>query len=317
MAEINKKGFRKYLWIFLIFFITLTLGVIFYIAEHAVIATEEAAVMSMKPVKPEVPKERVFKDVAWQGKVHSGTYDLYLAEKPDSDLLVFFPGGYWQQHNKRHFAHIGGLAVKNGLSAVIIQMPVFPGLVSRMFYSKDELRKIGFRYSQQFLEEFFRALLNQLIEKEINITRLHLMGYDSGGFYAFMTAFNESTLGVIKKRIKSVITLSAILDLENTEPDFNNRYIEPFFGSSQTVLQTESPVNFTIKRKIPVLQMTAQFDMPMVTSASQKMHQKLLAAGIQAKLEVIPQSSHQSIVFKLGRKSHPATALIEDWLKNI
>lgn len=311
LAQKNKK----ILWYFFTIFGLLSFLVVLFIIDNIHLATEQAAVLSFKPIKNKLPAEQMQKDVPFKGRFTSGRFDVYLPEKiENAPILVFIPGGTWQNHNKRHYQHIGVLGVRNNFITVVLNMPTFPGRVSRVFYTQKSLKKMGFRYSVQFLEEAFRGIFSHFKNTKANVRNVHLMGYDSGGFFAAMIAFKEGALDLLKPYLKSVVLLSAYTDLTSHNDRFRKQFIFPFFGSDKQTLKEESPLYYSILPKNPkfkVLNLAAEFDIPEIKNNARLFHKKLMSGSLNSTFETIPQSTHPSLIYRLGRKKEASTLAVE------
>jgi acetyl esterase/lipase len=127
----------KYIFLVLGLLTVATFGFIF---ENVFSIWEQASYTRFRPVTTGLPSAQIVRDLA-VGGVTADIFNVpYVEGQPKRPLLVVVHGGFLQGGNKKNYAYMGGLGVRHGYVVAIVQLPHYPGIFTRPFYSADALR---------------------------------------------------------------------------------------------------------------------------------------------------------------------------------
>ena len=306
---------NRYVLYLVLVIITMTILFSLFIIDNLMVVLDEASVITLRPIKTGVPKELAIQDITY-GKNTREQLDIY--RQPNDGKLhptfIFIPGGLWQGHNKRHYAHVGGIAQRSGYTAVVLNLPYYPGFVKRKFLNEDELREYEFIGQ---LAGFQRAALwikNNIHKYGGDPNKIVLCAFDSGAQVSLSSVLQgDEVADYLGSSIKKILLISPIVDIASIiEKKFFDDHIHPIFN--QDINCFNSPlcrVDEIIHLNAPILLLIPQGEMQFLM-----MQQAMFAnENPTVILKKIDKTSRRSIIFRLGRRSDAVTKEVMDFIK--
>ena len=125
----------RYIVLTLAFLTVLTFAFIF---DNVFSIWEQASYARFRPVTTGLPSAQIERDV----KIGEVTADFFFAPPGQAKrpLLIVMHGGFLQGGNKKNYAYLGGLGVRQGYTVAILQLKHYPGIFTRPFFSSDARR---------------------------------------------------------------------------------------------------------------------------------------------------------------------------------
>ena len=154
--------------------------------------------------------------------------DIFPAQQPDSPVLVFIHGGYWQLSDKANFSFIAPPLIEKGFTVVLVNYPLCPAVKLR-----DIVRSL--RWAAVFL---YRNIRQYNGDPE----RLNLMGHSAGGHLVAMllaTPWSELDSSLQDGFIKTGVSISGLFELEPIQYTFVNEAMK----LDQSEIDDLSPIN--------------------------------------------------------------------------
>ena len=284
-----------------ILMIVSTVLVVLYVLENLFVILESASIISVRPTKHKIPKDLIHREIVYDKKTGHGLdiYQAPLSASLDSlsRVLVVIPGGFWQGHHKKHYAHIAGVAYKEGMVTVIAQLPYYYGLVSRHFLSEEAL------HSRRF-EAQLKAVKKVILWVKGNIKNYHgdpdhliLMGIDSGaqllGSLFFISDYRKK---FNPAGVKKLIFVSPILDVKAVSEEFQNQHVAPVFYGMNLSRLSLLRKDMKIDRSLFILQPESNL------SFLDQQVKKFVQLNSKIQYEVIKKTSRKSLPFRIGRE---------------
>ena len=177
--------------------------------------------------------ERVRQETEVRENIAYGTgerekLDIFPAQQPDSPVLVFIHGGYWQVLYKSYFSFLAPPLVEEGFSHVVVNYPLCPAVRLR-----DIVRSL--RWAMVFL---YRNIRQYNGDPE----RINLAGHSAGGHLVAMlmaTPWNELDSSLQDGFIKTGVSISGLFELEPIRHTFVNEALK----LDQSEIDELSPIN--------------------------------------------------------------------------
>ena len=178
-------------------------------------------------------ESQVREDVAY-GTGEREKLDIFPAPRPDSPVLIYIHGGYWQQLNKSYFSFLAPFLVEKGFSVVVVNYPLCPTVKLA-----DIVRSL--RWAAVFLYRNDRQYNG-------DPERLTLLGHSAGGHLVAMllaTHWGELDSSLQEGLIKTGISVSGLFELEPIRHTFVNEAL----NLDQSEIDGLSPINLTAPAK--------------------------------------------------------------------
>lgn len=277
-----------------------------FIFENVFSIWEQASYTRFRPVTTGLPSAQIHRDI----QVGETTADFYVAPAGSArrPLLIVMHGGFLQGGNKKNYAYLGGLGVRLGFVVAVLQLPSFPGILTRPFYSADTLRARALpAQAQRFAK--FTAEVGTLAERfNFDAKKIHLMAHASGALL-----IGEANL----QTISSVTLVSPILSLKDNVAQIapmQLRALEGFITDADALKL--SPAEWLPKTQMPVFLLCTERDLPYIKGACKNLSlSRAKAKPIQRVL--VDRPSHFELMFHLGSKIEEATdPLKKFWFDN-
>lgn len=290
----------RYIILILVILTFLTFGFIF---DNVFSIWEQASYARFKPVTTGLPSAQIARDV----QVGEVTADFYFAPVGGAKrpLLIVMHGGFFQGGNKKNYAYLGGLGVRQGYNVAIVQLRRFPGIFTRPFYSAAALQGRSLPAQARHFAAFTRDV-KQLADKfGFDAERLHVLAHGSASL-----VIGEADL----KNLRSIVLVSPIWSLkENVSKiaPMQLRALDGFITDADALKL--SPSEWIKTTKNPVLLICSERDLPYIKDACAAA--PLARAGAKP-LErvVVPRPSHFELMFHLGSKVEEATEPFKKFL---
>ena len=303
---------RKSLFFFSSLIILSTIGTGFYIVENLIVVLEQASLLGVRPVRHKIPKDLIYREIVYDPRT-SSKLDIYRQPRKTHErlypVLIFIPGGLWQGHNKKNYAHIAGLAHKEDMVAVVVQLPVYYGFITRHLYTEETLASRRFHPQREGLKKALLWVLQNIEKYKGDPKNLILMGLGSGaqlvGSLALLPEAKNQETEKIKKSIKKMVFLSPILDPSKTNPGFHEEHISQVFRG--TDLKQLSLLREGIRPDMPLLLLSPEQDFPFLHEQAKIFSKR----HPQVERHTIKNTSRKTLVFKLGRKDLATRTLID------
>lgn len=283
----------------------LTVGIFGFIFENVFSIWEQASYARFRPVTTGLPSAQIARDV----KVGGVTADIfnvpYTEGQPKRPLLVVVHGGFLQGGNKKNYAYLGGLGVRHGYVVAILQMPHYPGIFTRPFYSAEGLRARSLPAQAKLLAEF---LLNAKQLGPIygfDGERVHILAHGSG---ALLLGAADVT------KFKSTVLVSPIYSLTQNVAQIAPMQLRALEGyiKDEDAFRL-SPAEWLKKTQHPVLLICGERDLPYIKANCKSA--ALARPGARPIDRIIVQRpSHFELMFHLGSKIEDATEPFKKFL---
>ena len=224
--------------------------------------------------------------------------DVYVPRNGGQDLpvVVFFYGGTWQSGRRQDYLFIAEALTARGIVAVIPDYRLYP-----------EAR------FPTFIEDGAAAVA--WVHRHIGAygggaSRLFLMGHSAGAYIAAMLALNPGYLaqvGLSPDELKGFIGLAGPYDFL---PLKRPRLIE-IFGGAADIPETQ-PVSFARAQAPPALLLHGAADKIVGPHNSERLAQRLRAAGSRVEDKFYPGFKHMRIIILLASPLQGDEPLMED-----
>lgn len=160
--------------------------------------------------------------------------DIFPSRKPDSKVLLFIHGGYWQFFDKIKFHFIADAFCEHNITIVLINYPLAPNA------GIDEM-----------VDSCGKAVLwlQQNIDKyNGNARQLYIVGHSAGAHLASMLAVNEWA-NKITQSVKGICMISGLYNLKPIQLCYVNEVLQ----MQEIVADRNSPIAFFPALSCPLL----------------------------------------------------------------
>jgi arylformamidase len=217
-------------------------------------------------------------------------FDFFPAASPHAPLLIFFHGGYWQEHSKTDVLFVALKCVANGIAYASVEYTLAPRAT------------VG-----AIVEQCRRAVASisrQAATLGFDPQRIFIGGSSAGGHLAAMLLVDgwQKTHELPAKAIGGAILLSGIYDLEPLVPTYVNEALHMSAGDARTL----SPMTQQLGPPIPVIVAWGENETGEFKRQSEGFALKLKDAGFPVKSMQVDGANHFDIVFEIAE---PKTAL--------
>jgi acetyl esterase/lipase len=271
--------------------------------------------------------------------------DLFLPKgKKDYPVVVLVHGGAWMLGDNRCcglYSSVGEFLASQGIGAVLPNYRLSPG-VKHPEHIKD-------------LARAFAWTRNHIAEHGGRSDEIFLMGHSAGGHLVALLATDEKYLqaeGCRSTDIKGVIGVSGVYNIPPGKMDVHLggrsgdsirldemtplrgasaaskpadngggglpvsvNVFGPVFGDDPKARLAASPIHYVRPGLPPFLFLNAEKDLPALPKMAEEMHEALLKAGCESRLERIERRNHNSICFHAVETNDPAARAILDFIR--
>jgi len=154
--------------------------------------------------------------------------DIFPTSRPDSPLLVFFHGGYWQALDKRVFHFVVRELIERGIAAAVANYPLAPAV------SMDEI----VQSCRKAMVWLYRCGTDYGCSSE----EIFVCGHSAGGHIAAMlmaTSWSLIADGLPVDLVKGGCALSGLFDLH----PIRLSYLNDTLGMNEVTARRNSPVH--------------------------------------------------------------------------
>jgi acetyl esterase/lipase len=276
----------------------LTIATFLFIFNNIFSIWEQASYARFRPVTTGLPSAQIARDV----EVAEVTADFFIVpvdrSKPKRPLLVVLHGGFLQGGNKKNYAYLGGLGVRNGYVVALVQIPHFPGIFTRPFYSKAALTKRALPSQAERFGAFIREVGKLSETFGFDATKIHVVAHASGALLLG---------GADVKTFKSIALVSPIYSLTKNViqiAPMQLRALDGFITDADALRL--SPDQWVQTTSAPVLLICSERDLPYIKDGCKNATLERKAGGAIERV-IVQRSSHFELMFHLGSKVEVAT----------
>ena len=216
-------------------------------------------------------------------------FDFFPAASPNSPLLAFFHGGYWQEHSKDDVLFVASKCVPRGIAYASVNYTLAPqATVSTIV---DQCR---------------RAVVSihcQATELGFNPRRLFVAGSSAGAHLASMLLVDgwghdrRSSENVVS----GAILLSGVYDLQPLVPTYINEALQMNANDAIAL----SPITHPLAPPVPVVVAWGENETDEFKRQSQAFAGVLRSSGFPAKMLEARGTNHFDIVFEIADPQTP------------
>jgi arylformamidase len=228
-------------------------------------------------------------NVRW-GEGGDEVFDFFPAASRDAPLLLFFHGGYWQEHSKTDVLFVATNCVARGIAYASVEYTLAPEATVPEIVEQCR-RAVGSIYSQASALGF-------------DSRRICIGGSSAGAHLAAMLLVDgwQKTLGCREDLIGAAILLSGIYDLEPLVPTYINQALH----MTEEVAAALSPMRHRLSPAIPVIVACGENETGEFKRQSRAFAERLKEAEFPAESMEVVGANHFDIVFEIA---DPETAL--------
>ena len=215
--------------------------------------------------------------------------DIYGIDlPPNSPILVYIHGGYWQQLNKDISSFSAESFYKYGVKVIVVGYTLCPNC---------SLNKIV-----EEIESAFLACLEYA--KKCGSKGIYICGHSAGAHLAaiLFRNFFHSLPQVDQKYLKAVYYISGVFDLV----PIVETYVNDALKLTPTVANDLSPLNQPIQadNDIAFFVIVGEYESPTFHEQSKAFYEKLRNYNYTAKFIQVPSVDHFDIVENLSNANH-------------
>lgn len=228
-------------------------------------------------------------NVRW-GEADDEVFDFFPAASSEAPLLIFFHGGYWQEHSKTDVLFVATNCVARGIAYASVEYTLAPRASVGEIVEQCR-RAVGSIYSQASALGF-------------DSRRIFVGGSSAGAHLASMLLVDgwQKRLGFKDDVVAGAILLSGVYDLEPLVSTYINQALHLTEGTAAGL----SPMRQRLSRAVPVIVACGENETDEFKRQSLEFAAKLKDAGFWVKSIEAVGANHFDIVFEIA---DPATEL--------
>jgi arylformamidase len=228
-------------------------------------------------------------NVRW-GEGDDEVFDFFPATSSEAPLLIFFHGGYWQEHSKTDVLFVATNCVARGIAYASVEYTLAPGASVAEIVEQCR-RAVGSIYSQASALGF-------------DSRRMFIGGSSAGAHLASMLLVDgwQKDLGFKDDLVAGAILLSGVYDLEPLVPTYINQALH----LTEETAVALSPMRHRLSRAIPVIVACGENETEEFKRQSLEFAARLKNAECPVKSIEAVGANHFDMVFEIG---DPETAL--------
>jgi len=216
--------------------------------------------------------------------------DVFPAPKPDSPLLAFFHGGYWQALDKRVFHFVAGDFIKRGITVAMVNYPLAPAA------SLDEV-VTSCRQAMAWLHR-------HAVDYRCSPNRLFACGHSAGGHITAMlmaTAWSRVADDLPVDLIKGGCALSGLFDLH----PIRLSYLNDKLGMDEAAAQRNSPLYLKPACDCPLVVSVGAKESDEFHAQSKDFVSVWTGEGVPVNLMIVDGANHFSMLDHLTDEDSP------------
>lgn len=228
---------------------------------------------------------RCQKNLPW-GERPDETFDYFPAASADAPLLVYFHGGYWQEHSKDESLFAAPDCVTNGIAYAAIDYTLAPQA------------SLGFVVEQ--CRRAIASLHRQAAALGFNARRIYVSGNSAGAHLAAMllVAGWQAAYGLAEDVIAGAVLLSGIYDLE----PLMGTYIDAALRLTAADVATLSPLRLKAGRPVRTIVAWGDNETAEFKRQSRAFAAALVDSGFPVSAFELAGTNHFDIVFGLAHR---------------
>jgi arylformamidase len=208
------------------------------------------------------------------GSLESEKIDYYSAG-PNTPLVIFIHGGFWQQYSKNNFAFLAENYLKEGISLAMVDYPLAPqaNMDQIVASSANAVQFIG----------------QHIAEWGGNPKNVILSGWSAGGHLCVTS--------MAKMKVKAVVPISGIFELEPLIGSFLNKNLH----MDLVIAKRNSPILNLPTGTIPIYLFVGSSELGEMRRQSYDFANKLKASKYPVELVDIPGKNHFTMLEQFER----------------
>jgi arylformamidase len=225
------------------------------------------------------------KDLLW-GDRPDETFDYFPAPSADAPLLVYFHGGYWQEHSKDESLFAAPHCVENGIAFAAIDYTLAP------------------RASVEFIVEQCRRAIASLHRRAATLgfdaRRIYVAGNSAGAHLAAMLLVEgwQAAYVLADTVIAGAVLLSGIYELE----PLMGTYIDAALHLTDKDVATLSPQRLKMGRQVKTIVAWGDNETAEFKRQSRAFASALADSGFPVSAFELAATNHFDIVFGLAAR---------------
>jgi arylformamidase len=223
------------------------------------------------------------RNVRW-GEGGDEVFDFFPAASPDAPLLLFFHGGYWQEHSKTDVLFVATNCVARGIAYASVEYTLAPEATVPEIVEQCR-RAVGSIHSQASALGF-------------DSRRMVVGGSSAGAHLAAMLLVEgwPKPLGCREDLVGAAILLSGIYDLEPIVPTYINQALH----MTEEVAAAVSPMRHRLGPAIPVIVACGENETEEFKRQSRAFATRLKEAEFPVESMEVVGANHFDIVFEIA-----------------
>jgi arylformamidase len=225
-------------------------------------------------------------NVRWGDGVDE-TLDFFPAASPQAPLLIFFHGGYWQEHSKADVSFIALNCVAEDIAYAAVEYTLAPQASVGAIVEQCR-RAIGYIARQGSALGF-------------DSRRVFIAGSSAGAHLAAMLLVDgwQKLQGVPENMIAGSILLSGIYDLEPLVPTYINQALHMTEQDAGIL----SPIRHRLAPPVPMVVAWGENETDEFKRQSRSFASELSESGFPVKSLQVDGANHFDIVFEIADSS--------------
>lgn len=224
-------------------------------------------------------KHAFIKDMEYGGHSRE-TLDIFPSGKPNSKVLVFIHGGYWQFFDKMKFHFIAEAFLKLDITTVLINYPLAPDA------NMDEM-----------VASCHKAMLwltQNLAKFNSDPSQIYIAGHSAGAHLAAMLMQDEWTR-TLQYLIKGACMISGLYDLRPIQLSYVNEVLQ----MDKEMAISNSPIEYVPVLNCPMLVAVGGAETDEFKDQSRGLYNNWKSKGASIELMELPVLNHFSILDSL------------------
>lgn len=223
--------------------------------------------------------------------------DLFPAAAPDAPIFVWIHGGYWRALSKEHYTNIVPPLLASGAAVALIGYDLCPAvsLTALLAQTRDALRWVR----------------SHAAEMKGHPDRITLAGNSAGAHICAMALQTDWSRNEFPpESIRAAALITGIYDLA---PVLRLPVQQDVRLTDKEAVEL-SPLKLPILSKARILVSAGADEPELWIAQSRSYHQKLIGAGADSALMIVPERHHFSITRDLSDAQAPLTAAMTELL---
>jgi arylformamidase len=222
-------------------------------------------------------------NVRWGSGVDE-TFDFFPTASPQAPLLVFFHGGYWQEHSKNDVSFIALNCVAEDIAYAAVEYTLAPQA------------NVGAIVEQ--CRRAISSIAGQGSALGFDSRRIFIAGSSAGAHLAAMLLVDgwQNVQGLPESTIAGSILLSGIYDLEPLVPTYINQALH----ITEQEAATLSPIRHRLAPLVPTVVAWGENETDEFKRQSRSFASKLSQSGFPVKSLQANGANHFDIVFEIA-----------------